>query len=372
MTLAHKKEKREQGNSKSYLTHLVFFYKVCRSMGCINNFRFIAWSLPLLILSVGCGTSNHPPELDQSFVSSLAQTHVNELAQTVRPAQVNQFNNNKNQAFQKLFGGTSSDHVQDFIHSRVKYFLNILTSSNQLFISPPPRNPHQKWINSTLISPHPGESVAPFSFVNNSRNSQKDLVGAANISIQYWLQGLIDHEEYSLVFPNGANISLNHPREGVITIGPRYSTQLDQTPYPKIVSQSMLIHEARHSDCSGGIAQRDLIHMKYSQNYQEFISHSQSKKCGYLHELCPNSHSLGGIAACDSIPWGAYTAGIIFLDAALYGTTALNPGPSVHSSSEWQVATIQLLELKTRLLFDYDRMISGHLGDPDLTSSGLK
>ncbi|NBU20994.1 hypothetical protein EBS43_06230 [bacterium] len=281
-------------------------------MGCINNFRFIAWSLPLLILSVGCGTSNHPPELDQSFVSSLAQTHVNELAQTVRPAQVNQFNNNKNQAFQKLFGGTSSDHVQDFIHSRVKYFLNILTSSNQLFISPPPRNPHQKWINSTLISPHPGESVAPFSFVNNSRNGQKDLVGAANISIQYWLQGLIDHEEYYL------------------------------------------------------------IHMKYSQNYQEFISHSQSKKCGYLHELCPNSHSLGGIAACDSIPWGAYTAGIIFLDAALYGTTALNPGPSVHSSSEWQVATIQLLELKTRLLFDYDRMISGHLGDPDLTSSGLK
>ena len=341
-----------------------------------------------LLLGSACGPAHspHSDHIDPHSISHLAESHIKELPRTLTPSRVSNFNRTHHQAFAKLFGGPSGQDVQSFIRSRIKYILNIFNNQNTYHISPPPK--HRDWNKkpySLISAPTQNSLENNFTHHNLGQSNLSHLatpiavhdestqnIGALNLSIDFWLQGLIDQTEYTLILPNGYRIRMNNPREAVVSVGPAYAMSANNTPTPTIISQSMLVHEARHSDCSGGISHRDLLMMKSSQNYLEFSQNSQSKKCGYLHDLCPSTHALAGQAACDTMPWGAYTAGIIFLEGALFRTDPYHFGKAVKSNLEWQLAQTYLLEFKTRLLFNYRHMIEGRLGDPDLSSSGLR
>lgn len=95
------------------------------------------------------------------------------------------------------------------------------------------------------------------------------------------------------------------PRNGVI-LAPQYHLL---GPMGRI---STLVHEARHSDCTGGV-KTSLVNSYIRAN----ISGAQpnapyTSACLHLHNACPAGHDLEGISACDTHLWGAYAIGAMF------------------------------------------------------------
>lgn len=266
----------------------------------------------MTIFLIGCSKLNSPPSISPEFTSQTALNRLKELDESILALQITEYDRTHHGAFSQIFGGILGTDVQHFIQLRIKYFLNLLSPQSTAGITPP-LGPHQNWLSYPLISFHPQLSLPKTHRENHFDSSQP---AALNLSIQYWLQGLLDQKTYSIILSNGFLIPITQPREGVMSIGQQFSHHSTGEPHPPLVSQSILIHEARHSDCTGGISQSDLQHMKKAHRYEEFIRHHQSKTCGYLHELCPLGHPLSGIPACDSIPWGAYSVSAIFLESA--------------------------------------------------------
>ncbi|MGE0631624.1 MAG: hypothetical protein AB7O96_04410 [Pseudobdellovibrionaceae bacterium] len=72
-----------------------------------------------------------------------------------------------------------------------------------------------------------------------------------------------------------------------------------------------LVHEARHSDCTGGL-KTSFINTYINNHIQQKTWRNAESACLHYHNKCPVGHDMAGEVACDTHLWGAYAAGGMF------------------------------------------------------------
>jgi hypothetical protein len=117
-----------------------------------------------------------------------------------------------------------------------------------------------------------------------------------------------------------------------------------------------MVHEARHSDCTGGLPTSDVLRVRNNQQPLQ-------RNCGHMHSVCPTGHPLAGYFACDDLPWGAYAVHGVFASTVASQCTNC-------SNKEKAVSRAAAAEAFSRIEY-LDDMLGGQWGDPDMSSSGV-
>ncbi len=254
--------------------------------------------------------------------------------------------------FKQVFGGFSGAHVRKFVDERVKYFLSI----------------DDLWSGTRSSSQSSQEAAKQPGWTRTDNAEQmQSHVGASNYGVQVWLQSLINRTPAAVLLKSGKIISVRSSRVGIMLIGPAYNAGMSNqmgsiVPFPQEYRQSILIHEARHSDCVGGVTQEDLVMARGATSYSEFMERFKSKRCGHLHSLCTEG-DYQGFPACDSMLWGSYGIQALYLEAVLKQTPV--------GTEKYQLLLHTFIDTKSRLIFDYDQDMIQGLEDPELNSLGL-
>lgn len=180
---------------------------------------------------------------------------------------------------------------------------------------------------------------------------------ASNLGTPNWFyhEKLGPEKSNSFEF-EGQRIFFTSSRVGLIKLGPGYSHGEAHTP--QLRRLQTFIHEARHSDCTGGLTASDLARIKKMEL-------PESLACGHRHVTCPPDHIYSGIRGCDEHEWGAYMIGAIFTDA-------LQNHCRDCSYAEKQIAKILTLDSLQRINEDsLSTMLYDASSLPDMTSSGV-
>lgn len=298
---------------------------------------------------LGCGGNNKAqrtqPEIARSDLEALSSFN-SFGAQQIDSRYPNRFS--------QIFGGQSGANVRGFIDERVKYFL----------------------LESEIVNiePQPKQRKSSMSTMATSSLKVDNIIVAYNFGWALWLQGLLDKTFYTLTLSSGQKVVADHSRVGILVFGEKYSEALTQ-----VVRQSFLIHEARHSDCSGGVTQthisdleRDMeIHGEEKGLFNALDLKRFPTECGHSHKLCQKG-SYRGTPSCDRQRWGSYSIQLVFLDAVLSGM------PEDPTSESWQALQAHRIDINSRLEFDdnrwdaYDNMMSDPKDHPDMNSLGLR
>lgn len=177
---------------------------------------------------------------------------------------------------------------------------------------------------------------------------------AMNIGTAAWLIGKATGRKVRFRIGN-RKIPVKSTRVGIIQLGEGYLWEKygDVTIQP-VYRISTLIHEARHSDCTGGLRLDDLYRLRLGMD-------PKSKGCGHMHVECPAGHDLEGALACDAHAWGAYSVEAVFAKEVFSRCKNC-------SEAERQMALAVAADSFSRVTVLTD-MITGRLGDPDMSSS---
>lgn len=127
---------------------------------------------------------------------------------------------------------------------------------------------------------------------------------ATNIGTAIWLDNLTQKRAVDFFVNDGA-IPVTDPRIGIIRLAEGY-TNFDGNgnPMNTVARTSVLLHEARHSDCTGGLSKKDVLNLSVGEP-------PENKSCGHLHVICADG-DYKGLPACDSQDWGAYSIGYLY------------------------------------------------------------
>lgn len=239
--------------------------------------------------------------------------------------------------FAKTFGGTQGSDVLKFMDDRVNYIV-----------------PEIKDLTSRLkLGPISLPSLGGDAGIDDPRA----VMMAANIGMGLYLVNEANPLPINLRFKIGDTaIPMTSPRVGLMELGPGYT--MTETPSGKpitaIIRTETLVHEARHSDCTGGLTTNDVARLRAGEM-------PENHDCGHTHVACPAGHPLEGLPACDDRPWGAYTVG------ALY-TQEIARSCENCTELERQQAIVDTTDSFSRVLVLQD-MLDGKYGDPDMSSS---
>ena len=203
--------------------------------------------------------------------------------------------------YTKIFGGTDGISHQHYLNQRLRKYLSQEDLSHATLT--PTNFIYTKW-----------------SDVPDQDKKMKDAgaeVAASNVGTGIFLQGWIDDTNITLNLENEST-PVTSSRVGLMLIGPGYKEKMDssrgeQIVLPPAYRQSILIHEARHSDCSSQLGPKEREIARKATDYIDFQKSMKDLGCGHLHSVCPEGHAFAGIAACDDHAWGAYTVAAIFL-----------------------------------------------------------
>lgn len=257
-----------------------------------------------------------------AYDSEVSSTEREEFNQDVQRLENLPIDGSQIKKFPQVFGGTQSSNVKQFVDDRINYVLSVNTDiESRISVSGP-------------LALFNAETVA------------------TNIGMALWYQAKV-LEPADLGFEINNNLlPVDSGRIGIIQLGnvfPRLST---------IEQISTIVHEARHSDCTGGILRSDIERLSDGEV-------PENKKCGHVHVICPPGHPLEGVYACDSHPWGAYAVGFLYA-----GTVAL--ACKNCSETERTVAEAVSIDSSTRLLYDVNDLLDGRLGEPDMSNSTVE
>ncbi len=255
--------------------------------------------------------------------------------------------------FSKVFGGPSKANTRVYFNERIRIFATIAELSTD------------DW------------KVRPGSFRNNgwtkdpeAEQKQKEaggVTGAANIGTGLWFAGAVDKVDV-VIINKGKEIPVTSPRVGFMALGEGYVASVKNKSGQTIVlpaeyRQSILMHEARHSDCPGGVSQADLDVVRKATSAQIFNDTYARRTCGHLHVRCPTGHPFAGLAACDDVAWGAYSVG------ALYGAAVVGS----LSGNDKAILESVLLDFWGRNVgITKEDILAGKQGEPDMSSSGIR
>jgi hypothetical protein len=256
--------------------------------------------------------------------------------------------------FSEIFGGVKASDVYRYLDERIHYLVKDDFTNTIKF-------KYNDWVND------PDEE--------KKLKTQGGQVGAANIGTQLWLQSAVDASPEATTFPLGGHaVVIDSSRTGVFILGDGYTTSTG-VPFvgiPAEVRQSIVVHEARHSDCTGGITEQSLKELRGYRDYHETQAEFEQMSCGHLHAECPAGHSMAGLPACDSPRdiWGAYAVQAIFLESLVNQKIAENKDSSF-TLSAFGIMSMMAMDSYDRLLYNAADLRQGKLGKIDLSSSGI-
>lgn len=183
-----------------------------------------------------------------------------------------------NGVFASTFGGTKTTDLVEYLGQRIRVFFA-----------------ENLEIEDRLALAHLNEKF-------------KGVTMASNYSPILWL--VVEAQRIKGAFINGKNyrLPIKDCRVGAVKIGEGY---MMQSRFESIDRIETLVHEARHSDCTGGIPRSNLNQIRDDAD-KGFDIWKNSSQCGHPHSKCPAGHEFAGLAACDNHAWGPYSFGAIF------------------------------------------------------------
>lgn len=313
--------------------------KECQRENMEKQIKFLVLMNFIGFILMGCGGGKA-----QRAQSEIAQSDLQDLS-SFNSLGAQQVDNQYNGRFSQIFGGQSGEDVRGFIQERLKYFLS---KSDIVKVEPYPKY--------------------------GTQFDRDELYLGFNFGTYLWLQGLSDKIIHSVTLADGQKIVVDQSRVGILVFGKNFSDHI--LPEGR---QSLLIHEARHSDCNGGLTQTQISHLE-TQVSLYGVDHGTDRaissklfpsKCGHPHRLCQKG-SYQGLPACDSHEWGSYSVQLVFLKAVL-NTISQDP-----TSQRWQQVYSLWIDAKSRLEFEkhswdaFSTMMLDTASHPELTSLGLQ
>jgi hypothetical protein len=263
-------------------------------------------------------TSGGSNGVDLTYDSELSNDEANALTNSTSLMSSLNIDGSQIRRFSQIFGGNTSSDVVSFFETRVNYALSAATN-----------------LESRLVA--------------SSAFALEAQTLASNPSTVLWYIAEINDAQEPRFRINNRNVPIRSSRIGVMQFGESFST-LDP-----ILQVMTLVHEARHSDCTGGALRSDLERVSNGQL-------PENNACGHLHVTCPPGHPYAGEPACDEHPWGAYVTG------AIYAGSISLACPSC-TEAQRTVAEAISLDSLSRLLYDFDDLMNGTFGPPDMSSS---
>lgn len=196
-----------------------------------------------------------------------------------------------NGALTKAFGGTTNSDVSLFIEDRIKYVYSLSEAANFSVLF---------YENASYL----GTMTVARLFGHENEPSKRTLLGlnaGAGLAHREFETGY----DLKVELPEG-RVDAGSFRLGLVFLTKNYSTQIGDKGRkygrPREGRVSILVHEARHSDCPSGYGEAD---------------------CGFSHREC-TSGDMAGLPACDDSFWGPYAMGALYLKATqnnhLYGS----------------------------------------------------
>jgi hypothetical protein len=319
-------------------------------------------AIPSLMVGAlsGCGGGNTPSDDDPATTppAQLLQSDLQSLPNisTVGPQQYDILTKGE---FSGVFGGTSTADIVTYLNDRVHYYL---TKDDDAGVYPA-KFKIDGWEKdgSDTSDKHRIRSASLFEHSGNV------VVGAINIGTQLWLDGLVNNVDVKLILGD-QEIPVDSSRVGIVMLGEGYTDKIrDEEGHwmdqPAFIRQGILLHEARHSDCTGGVSDDDLEVARHATSAQEFAQETKMTTCGHLHSFCPKDMKpYGNLPACDNEAWGAYSVEATFLSAMSVGDLSevdknIALASAIDRASRVEVGMHGLIHLKSA-------------GAPDMSTSG--
>ena len=295
----------------------------------------------------GCGKNNNPTPAAPKGPSPaiLVQNDLRKI-ETADTTGLSQYDAETHGLITKIFGGTSNQALQNYLATRLSYFI----AMDDEDVDFTPHSALETKYNKDESGSSEGDRL----------KKQNAVMGAANIGAGIWFASQVTKTPVTFVY-HGSKIPLTSPRTGIMLIGEGYTDTATTTSgktisIPIQIRHQYLIHEARHSDCTGGLTQDDLDIARSVTGSHDFDKRFQAKACGHLHTYCPADHAFHGLHACDSESWGAYTIGAEFLKGVL---------KSYVETHDWELINAQAIDYESRVLVE-------RTGNPDMSSGGVQ
>lgn len=217
---------------------------------------------------------------------------------------------------------------------------------------------------------------ARLSIQNTKKVNSNAVLAALNISVPIWFGAALDDRK-TFFKTASQKLLVKDSHNGLVMLGEGYGDKLPSGAALSWTDRLLtLMHESRHSDCTGGI-KKDLVKGILDESDEAVQKWISSSKCGHPHINCPKGHALAGLAGCDKNPWGAYSIGAVF-------------GFTIHkyckncSELDKQTALAGAADEVLRLWFrnqetwnqqtavtDATAMLKGQMSKPDMTSAGI-
>lgn len=269
--------------------------------------------------------------------------------------------------FQQIFGGYTGEDLRRFLDQRIRHFVG--------------------WQDEIYFYPGKLSLSDIVGSKDNGGNGNPNVVTmASNLGFSLWLAGLIAEQKFSFLF-QGGSFQVDSGRIGLVLLGEGYRESTNTSAGARFLPASFrhltLMHEARHSDCTGGISVEQLAEMRKSRTRSSGSFHFRNRKCGHIHSRCPSGHEFEGLPACDDHPWGAYSIEAIYAEARAGSRTFPQSGTTDNSEDTEEFQNFQnyidelnllntaAIDARSRLSYDYHRLLDGSFGDPNLSDSGL-
>jgi len=195
------------------------------------------------------------------------------------------------EAFLKNFGSLEGKALREFVSQRVHNF-----ASSDFFYIRPENGRYTDWLRLIGFDEEGYGSLA------------------YNEGMLFWLLGLLDNTTFFSVLFSGVKIMYDSPSSLVVLNFKNYQK------LNRVVRQSVLIHESRHSDCNVNISPHDLQMIRMAPSFEYWRSRWDKPSCGYFHSVCHMKVSLMNVAQCDAVADGPFGLQSLFLAAMI-----LNP-----------------------------------------------
>lgn len=257
--------------------------------------------------------------IDITYDSELTPQESQALTSSTKAMASYQIDGSRIKYFSQVFGGNRSSNVVNYVETRVNYALSGETNYEDRLVSPA----------ASLY-----------------RNLQ---VFAFNPSVSIWYDSKVAEPGDLKIRINNELVDINSSRVGVMQFGDLYVRS------PASLQAATIVHEARHSDCTGGALASDIE--RHAQGLPK-----ENNKCGHYHGRCPPGHIYEGEIACDLLPWGAY-----IMDA-MYSVAIVETCENC-SETDKQAAEANALDALERPAYSIEDLFSGQLGSPDMSSS---
>lgn len=312
----------------------------------IKNLGLFLFAFSLLTLSCSHDDAQDPNQA----IRALAQNDHDTIASSV--SGFYELDSRMQDSIRSFFGGSNGSDFQHFLDNRIHYFI----TQDEL-----------NSIKDNSLHGRLGSSSPTNGSLDKDLKDANVQVAATNIGVVLWLTAAVEGERNLHFSFRSQDLVLDNPRVGLMLIGEGYHLSIQKKDgstyfFPAAYRQSILIHEARHSDCPSGLNQTDLQFIKSKSSLRELTESFTKMTCGNLHSYCPESHEYKNLPACDRMTWGAYSAGAMFASLG---------AKSASTSIDRRVMELVAADQLSRVLIDTDKMFSGQLGQPELNSRGV-